>query len=158
MGAYAKPCNQMALKDTQTLTCLLFIWFNLIEVSTCVAFSKRRRTHSAGSFNKNARVMESFDREDSNAKSGAQIGRLIIGENRSSNNKGDGDRLSSDVSSFDRPCNKNGSRSGNTGHFCVIILKFKIDRLTTHYSFLFNVLYFFTTLIVSLKTINKIYN
>ncbi|KAA0718860.1 hypothetical protein E1301_Tti011361 [Triplophysa tibetana] len=106
----------MALKDTQTLTCLLFIWFNLIQVSTCVAFNKRRRTHSVGSYKKNARVMEAFDREDSSVRSGAQIGRLIIGENRNPNNKGDGDRLSSDISSFERPCNdKNGSRSDNAG-------------------------------------------
>lgn len=95
----------MAFKDTQTLTCLLFIWLNVIEVSTFVTFNEQR-IKLLGSFYENA--MESFDGGDGKGKSGAQIGRLVIGQN----NEG----LSSEVSSH-----KNAYQSEDAGNVLTII-------------------------------------
>lgn len=117
----------MAFKYTRTLTCLLFIWLNLTEVTAFVAFNEERRINSVGSFNENARAMESFDGGDSKAKSGAQVGRLIIGQSRSPNDKSDGDRLSSDARSFDRPHDDDDAyQSDDAGNFLVVIKIFLI--------------------------------
>lgn len=101
-GAYAKRSCPMAFKAKQILTCFLFIWLSFMKVRGFVVFNEGKGLDSPGSFNKNARTSESFDRGDE--KPGAQVGRLLIWQDRDSKSHGgDSVRLSSVLSSRRQP-------------------------------------------------------
>ncbi|XP_051555242.1 uncharacterized protein LOC127441653 [Myxocyprinus asiaticus] len=99
-AVWAKASSPMAFKEKQTLTCFLFIWLSCIDVCSFVVFEREKSLNSVGSFNKNARGRESFAREGEHFKSGAQIGRLLISQDRTRIESGDGDSPSSDLSSL----------------------------------------------------------
>lgn len=89
-GAYAKRSCRMAFKEKQILTCFLFIWLSFIKVRGFVVFNEGKGLDSAGSFNKNARTSQSFDRGNEKPKSGAQVGRLLIWQDQDSKSHGGG--------------------------------------------------------------------
>nr|XP_055058956.1 uncharacterized protein LOC129442732 [Misgurnus anguillicaudatus] len=90
----------MAFQDT--LTCILLIWLNFINVSSFETFKGHKRFNSVGSFNK--RAMESHD-----TKSTAQVGRLLISQPSNYN-------IDGDLNSPNRPHNyENAYHSGDAG-------------------------------------------
>ncbi|XP_016139120.1 titin-like isoform X1 [Sinocyclocheilus grahami] len=105
----------MALKEKQFRTCFIFIWLSSIEVRGFVLLNEGKGLDSVGSFNKNARTSESFDRGDEKPKSGAQVGRLLIWQDHASKSHGvDGVRLSSKLSSRSQP-DENAYQSDDSG-------------------------------------------
>ncbi|XP_016333635.1 uncharacterized protein LOC107681804 isoform X3 [Sinocyclocheilus anshuiensis] len=105
----------MALKEKQFLTCFIFIWLSFVEVRGFVVFNEGKGLDSVGSFNKNARTSESFDRGDEKPKSGAQVGRLLIWQDHASESHGgDSVRLPSRLSSGSQP-DENAYQSDDSG-------------------------------------------
>uniref|UniRef100_A0A671KIY8 Proline-rich extensin-like protein EPR1 n=1 Tax=Sinocyclocheilus anshuiensis TaxID=1608454 RepID=A0A671KIY8_9TELE len=105
----------MAFKEKPILTCCIFIWLTFIKISSFVIFNEEKRLDSAGSFDKNARTRESFDRGDQKPKSGAQVGRLLIWQDQASKSHGGGRvRFSSDFSSRSQP-HENANQSDDSG-------------------------------------------
>ncbi|KAF4116882.1 uncharacterized protein LOC131552341 [Onychostoma macrolepis] len=105
----------MAFKEKQILMRFLFIWHSFIKVRGFVVFNEGNGLDFAGSFNKNARTSESFDRVDDKPKSGAQVGRLLIWQDQDSKSHG-GDRVSlpSELSSRSQP-DENAYQSDDSG-------------------------------------------
>ncbi|XP_016369306.1 proline-rich extensin-like protein EPR1 [Sinocyclocheilus rhinocerous] len=105
----------MAFKEKPIMTCCIFIWLSFIKISGFVVLNEEKRLDSAGSFNKNARTRESFDRGDQKPKSGAQVGRLLIWQDQASKSHGGGRvRISSDFSSRSQP-DENANQSDDSG-------------------------------------------
>ncbi|XP_016098618.1 uncharacterized protein [Sinocyclocheilus grahami] len=108
----------MAFKEKPILTCCMFIWLTFIKISGFVVLNEEKRLDSAGSFDKNARTRESFDRGDQKPKSGAQVGRLLIWQDQASKSHGGGGggrvRFSSDFSSCSQP-HENANQSDDSG-------------------------------------------
>lgn len=86
-----------------------------------MVFNEGKGLDSAGSFNKNARTSESFDRGDEKPKSGAQVGRLLIWQDRDSKSHGgDSDSLSSVLGSRSQP-DENSYQPDDSGNDVPVI-------------------------------------